>query len=44
MFAYLPIGTICFRNVSFSTSLQLSQKKFISVAYFLNQVNAKLLP
>jgi len=42
MFAYLSPGTICFSNVLFSTSfLQLSRKTFISLAYFLNQLNAK---
>jgi len=42
MLAYLSQGTICFNNVLFSTSfLQSSRKTFFSLAYFLNQLNAK---
>jgi len=42
IFVYLSAGTICSSNVLFSTSfLESSQKMFISLAYFLNQLNAK---
>jgi len=42
MFAYLSPGIIWFSNLLFSTSfLELSRRTFISLAYFLNQLNAK---
>jgi len=42
MFAYLSPGTICFSNVSFSTSfLEKSWKTLFSLAYLLNQLNTK---
>jgi len=42
IFAYLSPGTTCFSNILFSNfSLQSSLKTFFSLAYFLNQVNAK---
>ena len=42
MFAYLSPGTICFNNVLFSTFfLESSRKTSFSLAYFMNQLNAK---
>jgi len=45
MFAYLSPGTIYFSNVLFSISVwEFSRKTFISLDYFLNQLNAKPSP